>query len=326
MGADQAATPPAGETPPATNATAASRVKALQVLRAVQFAASSRLGGDLGGGADAGRLPAGERPGTGRLIVLVARPNAESAHGRAACRRHSAQGRILPSDQAREGPLALADTTRTGVDQELGDAILTGQLVDLRTGDPAADDPAHGAGWNSQRTVSAALLADLLTNTKGSPQPRALRLAGARVLDQLDLEAAELLCPLLLEDCWFASRSSWRRFRRRRCDCPAAISWPGRRPANHPRQPRTEWWVHRHRGGPPRGHSCSRRHHLPSVAGRAGPVRHVAKAVLREDSRGARLAKEHKDSPRRIDAAVAAVMAVHRAAELAGANQLSIYI
>jgi hypothetical protein len=34
-------------------------------------------------------------------------------------------------------------------------------------------------------------------------------------------------------------------------------------------------------------------------------------------SRGARLAKEHKDSPRRIDAAVCMVIAVHRAAELA---------
>jgi phage terminase large subunit-like protein len=45
--------------------------------------------------------------------------------------------------------------------------------------------------------------------------------------------------------------------------------------------------------------------------------RHVANAILRQDSRGARLAKEHKDSRRRIDAAVAAVMAVHRAAELA---------
>ena len=46
-------------------------------------------------------------------------------------------------------------------------------------------------------------------------------------------------------------------------------------------------------------------------------ARHVANAILREDSRGARLSKEAKDSPRRIDAAVAAVMAVHRAAELA---------
>jgi phage terminase large subunit-like protein len=46
-------------------------------------------------------------------------------------------------------------------------------------------------------------------------------------------------------------------------------------------------------------------------------ARHVANAVLRTDSRGARLSKESKDSKRRIDGAVAMVMAVHRAAELA---------
>jgi hypothetical protein len=39
-----------------------------------------------------------------------------------------------------------------------------------------------------------------------------------------------------------------------------------------------------------------------------------------------RVGKETKDSPRRIDGAVAAVMAVHRAAELAGAPRLDIYI
>jgi phage terminase large subunit-like protein len=60
--------------------------------------------------------------------------------------------------------------------------------------------------------------------------------------------------------------------------------------------------------------------------GSSALARHVANAILKEDSRGARLAKEHKDSPRRIDAAVAAVMAVHRAAELAGAGRLDIYI
>jgi phage terminase large subunit-like protein len=38
--------------------------------------------------------------------------------------------------------------------------------------------------------------------------------------------------------------------------------------------------------------------------------------VLRVDSRGSRLAKEHKHSSRRIDLAVAAVMAFSRAAEL----------
>jgi hypothetical protein len=38
---------------------------------------------------------------------------------------------------------------------------------------------------------------------------------------------------------------------------------------------------------------------------------------------GARLAKEHKDSPRRIEACVAAVIAVHRAAELADSTPAS---
>jgi phage terminase large subunit-like protein len=48
--------------------------------------------------------------------------------------------------------------------------------------------------------------------------------------------------------------------------------------------------------------------------------------VLKEDSRGARLAKEHKENRRRIDAATAAVMAHHRAAVLAGDRGLSISV
>jgi phage terminase large subunit-like protein len=55
-------------------------------------------------------------------------------------------------------------------------------------------------------------------------------------------------------------------------------------------------------------------------------ARHVGNAVLREDARGARLAKERRDSPRRIDAAVAAVMAHDRAAALAGVTRDSIYL
>jgi phage terminase large subunit-like protein len=55
-------------------------------------------------------------------------------------------------------------------------------------------------------------------------------------------------------------------------------------------------------------------------------ARHISNAVLREDARGARLAKERKDSPRRIDAAVAAVMAMDRAATLAGTVRHSVYI
>jgi phage terminase large subunit-like protein len=55
-------------------------------------------------------------------------------------------------------------------------------------------------------------------------------------------------------------------------------------------------------------------------------ARHIGNAVLREDARGSRLAKERRDSPRRIDAAVAAVMAHDRAAALAGVTRDSIYI
>jgi phage terminase large subunit-like protein len=65
---------------------------------------------------------------------------------------------------------------------------------------------------------------------------------------------------------------------------------------------------------------------LLSHDGSPALARHVANAILKEDSRGARLAKEHKDSKRRIDAAVAAVMAHDRAAILAGAAQPAIYI
>jgi hypothetical protein len=100
--------------------------------------------------------------------------------------------------------MALAETTRAGVEDELREAMLTGRLVDWRTGDATADDPAQGAGWDAQRTVPGALLAKLLTDTEVQPRPRALRLAGARVVGQLDLEAAELVCPLLLRACWFA--------------------------------------------------------------------------------------------------------------------------
>jgi hypothetical protein len=100
--------------------------------------------------------------------------------------------------------MVLADATRAGADQELREAMLTGRLVDWRTRDARADDPAHGAGWDSQRTVAAALLAELLTSAKGPRRPRALRLAGARIVGRLDLEATELVCPLLLVGCWFA--------------------------------------------------------------------------------------------------------------------------
>jgi phage terminase large subunit-like protein len=52
-------------------------------------------------------------------------------------------------------------------------------------------------------------------------------------------------------------------------------------------------------------------------SGDARLAQHVANAVARVDSRGTRLAKEHRHSRRRIDLCVAALMALARASELA---------
>jgi hypothetical protein len=97
--------------------------------------------------------------------------------------------------------MAPADERRGGVEQQLREAILTGQLVDLREGDATADAAARGGQWGARRTVPATMLADLLTRVDGPAQPRALRLAGARIAGRLDLEATHLACPVLLLGC-----------------------------------------------------------------------------------------------------------------------------
>jgi phage terminase large subunit-like protein len=50
-------------------------------------------------------------------------------------------------------------------------------------------------------------------------------------------------------------------------------------------------------------------------------ARHLSNAVLKQDSRGTRLQKETKNSSRKIDLAVAAVMALERAMNQAPAEQ-----
>lgn len=55
-------------------------------------------------------------------------------------------------------------------------------------------------------------------------------------------------------------------------------------------------------------------------------ARHIDNCVLRTDPRGSRLAKEHKGSARRIDLAVAAVMALDRAAYHAGTTDLEPWV
>ena len=99
----------------------------------------------------------------------------------------------------------MVDETLSGPAQRLAQAVGSGAVVDLSTGDPAVDDPARGAGWAADRTVRAELVAQLVTGTGTAEdgRPRAVRLRGARLVGVLDLEATVLLCPLVLENCHF---------------------------------------------------------------------------------------------------------------------------
>lgn len=81
-----------------------------------------------------------------------------------------------------------------------------GRLVDVRAGDPGADDPAHGHDWGDERTVRADFLCDLLlpvpaTDSRGGIH--ALRLRGARITGAVNLEHLDLACPVLLQNCSF---------------------------------------------------------------------------------------------------------------------------
>jgi phage terminase large subunit-like protein len=55
-------------------------------------------------------------------------------------------------------------------------------------------------------------------------------------------------------------------------------------------------------------------------------ARHVGNCMVREDSRGVRVAKQHKDSRRKIDVAVAAIMAVAAAATLQPAVEPEVFL
>jgi hypothetical protein len=96
-----------------------------------------------------------------------------------------------------------AEDRLTEPEQQLVAATGTGRLVDLRAGVAELDDPANGASWDAARTVRAEVLAELMVGARTPPGGRlwAVRLRGARITGQLDLEAATLACPLLLWDC-----------------------------------------------------------------------------------------------------------------------------
>jgi hypothetical protein len=97
----------------------------------------------------------------------------------------------------------LAEGELTEPERALVRAAAVGGLVDLGTADGDPDHPGPAAAGDTSRAVRAELLTELLTGQRRphGGQIRAIRLRGARIHGVLDLDAARLQCPLLLDHC-----------------------------------------------------------------------------------------------------------------------------
>ncbi|PYC87737.1 oxidoreductase [Streptomyces tateyamensis] len=91
------------------------------------------------------------------------------------------------------------------VEQRLWRAFGRGDILDLASGDQAADDPATGAAWGAERTVRAETLARVLL-AGPAPEPgrvRGLKLVGARIAGRLWLAGGRFESFVELHDCYF---------------------------------------------------------------------------------------------------------------------------
>jgi hypothetical protein len=107
----------------------------------------------------------------------------------------SAQSHLIAVD--------LADLTEP--ERLLWLAFTRGTWVDLREGDPVADDPRNAGQWGPARVIRAEVIRALLLGAKEAEAgyAGALRLRGARVTGRLDLMGATVANPLVCEYCCF---------------------------------------------------------------------------------------------------------------------------
>src|SRR6266568_2514939 len=103
--------------------------------------------------------------------------------------------------------LAMKVSDLTESERKVWQSATTGALVDLRVGNPELDSPEKWTEWESGRTIQAEVIVDLLIgdDEAASTAVRGVRLQGARITGELNLEATTLRCPLALLDCSFAS-------------------------------------------------------------------------------------------------------------------------
>ena len=92
------------------------------------------------------------------------------------------------------------EVSLTDVEQALVDHVTRGELLDLAAAEPV--NQAAMRSWDSSRTVGAAVLRDILRGRLApDPDPHGLRLRGARIAGQLDLENLTTGVGVELSDC-----------------------------------------------------------------------------------------------------------------------------
>jgi len=88
----------------------------------------------------------------------------------------------------------------TEVERALVEHVTCGELLDLAAGEPI--DEAAMRAWGDARTVRATVLRDILRGRLApEPDPHGLRLRGARIAGQLDLEHLTTSVAVELRDC-----------------------------------------------------------------------------------------------------------------------------
>ncbi|MBI4298956.1 MAG: hypothetical protein HY666_04260, partial [Chloroflexi bacterium] len=83
----------------------------------------------------------------------------------------------------------------TAAERKLVESLPLGNVADLRSQDPAKDDPVQWQNWGPDRTVRAALLQHLFTSPQAASliHPKGVQIQGARIEGRLDLEGATVV-------------------------------------------------------------------------------------------------------------------------------------
>ncbi|MCG8690744.1 MAG: hypothetical protein MI806_06010 [Minwuiales bacterium] len=96
----------------------------------------------------------------------------------------------------------------TDAEKRLIVAVKAGAVANYSTGQPDQDDPAQGASWAAERTLRANVIRQLCLGLipEWQVDPKGVRIHGAKVDGDLDLEAGTIAFPLELTRCHMAGQ------------------------------------------------------------------------------------------------------------------------